>query len=89
MPSGYNLFLTRQAKKELTKIKKGNPKDAKAISDALSQLMNNPYLGEFLHGDLNGRRKLRVKDYRIVYNPEKDRLILYIFRIAHRKEVYR
>lgn len=89
MVFGYSVFLANQAKKELSKIKKGNPKSAKAISDALGLLSNNPYIGEFLHGDLKGRRKLRVGDYRIIYSIEKNKFIICIFRIAHRKESYR
>lgn len=89
MPFMCDLFLTNQARKELSRIKKGNAKTARSIADAISQLQNDPNMGEFLHGDLKGRRKLRVGDYRIIYSIEKQRLIIYVFRIAHRKEVYR
>lgn len=89
MVFGYSVFLSNQAKKELAKIRRGNPKSAKALSDALDLLSNNPNAGEFLHGDLKGRRKLRVGNYRIIYSVEKNKLIIYIFRIAHRKESYR
>ncbi len=89
MPFGYNLLLTNQAKKELARIKKGNPRTAALIANAISQLGFNPGLGDFLHGDLKGRRKVRVGDYRIIYRFERDQLIIMILRIAHRKEVYR
>ena len=89
MPFTYNLFLTSQAKKELAKIRKGNPKIAQTISGAITRLEFNPNSGEFLHGDLKGRRKLRIGDYRIIYHIEKKALIIYILRIAHRKEVYK
>ncbi len=89
MAFGCSLFLTNQAKKELKKIKKGNPRSANTISNALSLLANNPIAGDFLHGDLKGRRKFRVGDYRIIYSYEKYRLVIYVLRIAHRKESYR
>jgi len=89
VPSIYELFLTNQAKKELSKIKKGNSKAAQAISHALTLIAEDPGIGEFLHGDLKGRRKFRVGDYRIIYQAEKKDIIIFVFRIAHRKEVYR
>jgi len=89
VPFAYKLFLTNQARKELAKIQKGNLKAAQAISNALNQLEYDPDAGEFLHGDLKGRRKLRAGNYRIVYSIEKKNLIILIFRIAHRKEAYR
>ena len=89
MPSNFNLFLTPQAKKELKKIQKGNPKIAAAIAAALNQLEIDPSRGEFLHGDLKDRRKLRVGDYRVIYRMAREKLLVFILRIAHRKEVYR
>jgi mRNA interferase RelE/StbE len=85
----YDLFLTNQAKKELSKIKKGNPKAAQAVSHALVLIAEDPGIGEFLHGDLKGRRKFRVGDYRIIYHAERKAVIVFILRIAHRKEAYR
>jgi mRNA interferase RelE/StbE len=86
---GYNLFLTNQAKKELNKIKRGNPKAARAIADAFGVLVDSPAIGIPLHGDLRGRRKYRVGDYRIIYSIEKNQLVIYVLRVAHRKESYR
>ena len=89
MPFAYDLFLTNQAKKELSKIKRGNPKAAREISEALEALKYDPHGGKFLHGDLKGRRKLVLGNYRVIYEIIKQKLIIYVFRIAHRKEVYR
>jgi len=89
VPLNYKIFLSNQSKKELSKIKKGDLKSAQLISNALNELQKSPQIGEFLHGDLRSRRKLRVGNYRIIYSIEKDQVIIYIFRIAHRKDVYR
>ena len=40
-----------------------------------------------LRKSLKGYRKLRVGDYRIIYRIEKSDIL--IFKIGHRKEVYR
>ncbi|HEC68779.1 MAG TPA: type II toxin-antitoxin system RelE/ParE family toxin [Candidatus Omnitrophica bacterium] len=43
--------------------------------------------GEPLKRGLYGYRKLQVGDYRIIYKVEKKNIL--IFKIGHRKEVYR
>ncbi|MDI6731613.1 MAG: type II toxin-antitoxin system RelE/ParE family toxin [Candidatus Margulisbacteria bacterium] len=89
MPFAYELFFTHQAKKELAKIRKGNPSIARLITDHLNQLQFDPHIGVPLHGDLKGRMKLRVGNYRIIYTIEKNKLIIYVLTVAHRKDVYR
>ena len=43
--------------------------------------------GEPLKRGLRGYRKLRVGDYRVIYKVDKENIA--IFKIGHRKEVYR
>ena len=45
-------------------------------------------LGKPLRFSLNGHRRLRVGDYRIVYRIDFDERIVTIVIIKHRKEVY-
>lgn len=49
----------------------------------------NPSLGRPLVGPYKGLFKYRIGDYRIVYSIEKDRLVVFVLRIRHRKDVYR
>lgn len=44
---------------------------------------------EALTGDLSGLYKLRVGDYRVVYEIVHDEQIVVIHAIGHRREVYR
>ena len=44
------------------------------------------YFGDPLRKSLQGYRKLRVGDYRIIYRVDKTQVI--ILKIGHRKEVY-
>ena len=39
--------------------------------------------------DSGGAWRVRVGDYRIVYDIEDDRLVILVLRVAHRREVYR
>jgi mRNA interferase RelE/StbE len=44
---------------------------------------------EALSGDLAGFHKLRVGDYRIIYEILKDEKLVIIHAVGHRREIYR
>jgi mRNA interferase RelE/StbE len=60
------------------------------IVDALKELRNNPRPTGVvkLAGDENMWR-IRIGNYRVVYEIQDDRLIVLILRVAHGKDVYR
>lgn len=41
-----------------------------------------------LKGAYNGLHRLRLRTYRVIYQKENDRLVIFIIKIAHRKDVY-
>lgn len=52
-----------------------------------NRLCKDPvHYGDPLKKSLQGYRKLRVGDYRVIYRVQKDRVIILL--IGHRKEVY-
>ena len=82
----YSLKIKASAKKSLLKIdKKNRIRLIKVIDDLLSQ----PYKGTQLKGDLTGLRSIRIGQFRIIYEIQKDELIILVVRIGHRKEIYR
>ena len=44
---------------------------------------------EALTGDFEGLFKLRVGDYRVVYEPIRDEQLIIVHAIGHRREIYR
>ena len=44
---------------------------------------------ETLAGDLTGFYKLRVGDYRIIYEVLRDEQVIVVHQVGHRREVYR
>lgn len=42
-----------------------------------------------LAGELEGLRRIRVGDYRVLYGVDDGVLIIEVVRVAHRREVYR
>jgi mRNA interferase RelE/StbE len=57
----------------------------------LEQLAGDPHGAGTapLHGDLKGRRKLRLGDYRVVYSVDSKGAVVRIIAIGHRAKVYR
>ena len=83
---GYSIRIKGSAAKELAKV--ANP-DRLRIVNAIDRLAENPFLGSVLKGDLRGLRRLRLGDYRVLYEIRNEELVVLVVRIAHRREVYR
>ncbi len=68
-------------------LKKISPKDKERILRQIrTTLVENPMVGEPLHGEFEGLFKLRVGDYRVIYALSgQDVLVL---RVRHRGKAY-
>lgn len=85
----YQVLLTRQSKKDLEKIRKGNRRIFLAIVEALNNLAEDPYPSGSV--DMGGRegRRIKVGGYRILYSVLKDELIVEVFRVGPRGDIYK
>ncbi|GAB6859441.1 type II toxin-antitoxin system RelE family toxin [Microbacterium xylanilyticum] len=84
---GYAIFYSRAAAKAFRGI---HPQDRQRIKDAIEHLAIEPRPSGCLQltgGE--GEFRIRVGEYRIVYDVIDDRLEILVLRIAHRREVYR
>lgn len=72
--------------KDLLKLPKGVK--LRALEIVEQHLAKDPHLGKPLSGPYKGLWKYRIGDYRIIYSIEKDRLVIFVLRIRHRKDVY-
>ncbi|MFC1494363.1 type II toxin-antitoxin system RelE/ParE family toxin [Thermodesulfobacteriota bacterium] len=83
----YRIEVKKSAAKALKKIPKV---DRKRIVDKIDDLAENPDGPETIKmkGD-NPFHRVRVGDYRIVYEIQNDVLLVLIVKIGHRKEIYR
>ena len=85
-PIRYTVRLKASAERSLSKL----PRELQArILSKLDDLAINPFLAGAakLHGE--NAYRIRVGDYRIVYDVMRDKLIVLVIRIGHRREVYR
>lgn len=82
----YAIKIKASAAKALGKIKEA---DRKRIIDAIDRLADEPHAGSALKGEFAGLRRIRVGDYRVIYEVDEGVLLVLVVRIAHRREVYR
>ena len=83
----YQVELTRSAEKDLRRIDRSQ---TATIYSALERLEQEPRpLGVKKLVGSNRTYRIRVGDYRMVYEIEDDVLVVLVIRIAHRKDVYR
>ena len=82
----YSVRIKRSAAKELARIPQ---QDRLRIVHAIDSLGEHPLKGSPLKGEKRGLRRLRVGDYRIVYEVLDGELVVLVVRVAHRREAYR
>ena len=82
----FSIQIKESAAKELRRVAKP---DRTRIVAAIDRLAETPHLGAALKGDLRGLRRLRVGDYRVVYEIRDEELVVLVVRVAHRRDAYR
>lgn len=82
----YSVKIKASAAKALAKVR---GEDQARLIEAIDQLASSPHAGSALKGEFAGLRRIRVGDYRIIYEVEDNILLVLVLRIAHRREVYR
>jgi mRNA interferase RelE/StbE len=84
----YRVLYARSAKHELDKL----PREVAArIAETVVHLKDDPRpVGSIkLKGTSVGDYRLRVGDYRVVYDVEDEAKSVIVVRVQHRREVYR
>lgn len=83
----YNVVLTRSAQKQLRKLP---ARIADLIEEKLLELEGNPRPSgcKKLVGEDNAWR-IRIGDYRVLYEIQDKMLIVHVVDINHRKDIYK
>jgi len=86
---GYSVEFVKSARKEFEQLP-ANVR-AKAV-EALGLLAHNPY-SELLKvkklRDVKDVYRIRLGDYRIIYELLQKRLVVLVIKVGHRREIYR
>jgi mRNA interferase RelE/StbE len=85
--ASYRVELTRSAEKDLRRIDRFR---VASLYGAIERLGDNPWP----HGSkklvgASRTYRIRVGDYRIVYEIEDEVLVVLVIRVAHRRDAYR
>ncbi len=84
--ANYKIFIKPSAAKELKRIPQ---KELKRITSKIQTLSEEPRPHGCEKLSAQERYRLRQGNYRIVYSIEDDKLIVYVVKIAHRRDVYK
>jgi mRNA interferase RelE/StbE len=84
----YKIIFKKEAAKSLNKIPRNV---AKLIREKLEAIATNPYADHPNAKKLQGRDgyRLRVGDWRVIYEIQNEQLVILVLRVAPRGEVYR
>lgn len=82
----YNIYIIPSARKDLDRLEK---KIFTQIKNRITALTSNPRPPNCLKLTAEEGYQIRCGDYRILYRIDDEKKIVYIYRIKHRKEVYR
>lgn len=83
----HTVAIASSARRDLKRIR---GRTLRRIADAIDALADNPRPpGVVKLAGEDDLYRIRVGDYRLVYQIQDDRLIVLVVRIGHRREVYR
>jgi mRNA interferase RelE/StbE len=80
----YELRFSTQFRKDLERL---DSTLHRRILDALAKLRDTPYQGRKLAGADIGKWRIRIGDYRVRYDIERNVVLLY--RVRKREDIYR
>ena len=82
----YSIRIKRSAAKQLSRL---SPDVRRRLVEAIDRLAQEPLAGSALKGEFSGLRRLRVGQYRIIYEAHHGELTVLVVRVGHRQSVYR
>ena len=82
----YAIRIKESAARELQRIEKA---DRERLIATIDRLAEKPFTGSALKGELRGLRRVRVGDYRLLYEVQERDLIVLVLRAARRRDAYR
>ena len=82
----YSVKIKSSAAKEIQRLPRSSRERVVAAIDGLKE---QPHVGTLLKGQFTGLRRIRVGDYRVIFEVQDAVLVVLVLRIGHRRDVYR
>lgn len=83
---GWSVKIKGSAAKALQRVARD---DRMRLVEAIDRLRDEPLAGGALKGEFSGLRRLRVGDYRIIYEVVRSQLVILVVRVVQRGRAYR
>ena len=84
----YQIRLAKDAEKSFLRIDQSLPAIGRKIRDQLDALKTHPHLGMKLQGSDRETRRIRIGDYRIIYEVYENYLVILVVYIGPRGGAY-
>ena len=84
----YDIELAKEAETDLEALHRSDRRLFLRILSKIETLSENPREGKPLVGNHKGESSLRVGNYRVVYELDNTRHIVFVLTVKHRKHVY-
>ena len=81
-------YRPRYTPEAAAKVRKLHPQVKQRVRAAVDRLVNAPFQGHPLPGELVGLRSLRVGKYRIIYSINDEETTLDILLVGPRRDIY-
>ena len=83
----FKVQFKKSVQKDLRTLSKA---DQKRTLDQIGKVLaKDPYLGKALTGEFKGLYRWRTGQFRVIFEIQKEVLIILVLKIGHRKEVCR
>ena len=69
-------------------IKRLHPQIKAVVKSKIKRLQENPFAGNWLEKELSGYLSIRTKRFRVIYKINKEKRIVEIHHVGHRKDIY-
>lgn len=83
----FEVHFKKSVEKDLRVLPKNDQR--KVLEQIGKALAKDPYLGKALSGEFKGLYRWRTGQFRVIYEIQKNVLLILVLKIGHRKDVYR
>lgn len=84
----YDLEVSEQLKSIFDKIKKKDPVQAEIIKRKIKEILENPYLGKPLTGDMVGQRRVHIRNFVLTYRVFEEQNLVRLLDYDHHDNIY-